>query len=266
MDAKNAFQLICFENNAAAFFARRILLVEGDSDLIFLKKVSKILDNKWDFDLQNIPIIRISGKTNVKRFKDFFREFDVDVHVLLDLDVFIDGIEQLELNDIKETRDAILKELDAEADKQGLDGTPNGAKVKAVIAKYSWGEKYKRLKHLVNDVAKERALTQEEILEVNYLFAEETNNRRRQVLSNNFKSTQLDAFLQSLWHMGIYILRRGAVEDYYPEGTTGSDKPSKALDACDKLTKEFLLDNRFKMGEGEASANELQSIVSKVFE
>ncbi len=265
MGAKNAFQLICFENNAAAFFARKILLVEGDSDLIFLKKASKCLDAKWDFDLQNIPIIRISGKTNVKRFKEFFKAFDVDVHVVLDLDVFIDGIEQLELEDIKERRDAILKQLDDEADKQGLDGTPNGAKVKAAIAKYSWGEKYKRLKHLVNDVAKERALTHEEILEVNYLFAEETNNRRRQVLSNDFKSAQLDAFLQSLWQEGIYILRRGAVEDYYPEGTTGSDKPSKALDAGERITKEFLLENRFKMGEGEASVHELQAIISKVF-
>ena len=35
IQAKDAFQIICYENNTAAFFSNRVLLVEGDSDLIY---------------------------------------------------------------------------------------------------------------------------------------------------------------------------------------------------------------------------------------
>jgi hypothetical protein len=34
---KDAYQIICYENNTAAFFCDRVVLVEGDCDLIFLK-------------------------------------------------------------------------------------------------------------------------------------------------------------------------------------------------------------------------------------
>jgi putative ATP-dependent endonuclease of OLD family len=34
LGARDEFQIICFENNNAAFFAKKVVLVEGDSDVI----------------------------------------------------------------------------------------------------------------------------------------------------------------------------------------------------------------------------------------
>jgi putative ATP-dependent endonuclease of OLD family len=45
---RDLFQLICYENNCAAFFANKVVLVEGDSDVYFFNHVAKILDNNWD--------------------------------------------------------------------------------------------------------------------------------------------------------------------------------------------------------------------------
>ena len=36
---------------------------------------------------------------------------------------------------------------------------------------------------------------------------------------------------------GVHILSRGAIEDYYPDGTLASGpKPDRALDACERIT------------------------------
>ena len=67
---KDAFQIICYENITPAF-SQKVLLVEGDSDLIFLKGLSPLINNSYCFDKLNIPIIRINGKNNVKRFVNF---------------------------------------------------------------------------------------------------------------------------------------------------------------------------------------------------
>ena len=39
-----------------------------------------------------------------------------------------------------------------------------------------------------------------------------------------------------LRNVDIYILERGAIEQYYPDNITGADKPSRAQDFCAKFT------------------------------
>lgn len=77
IQAKDAFQIICFENNTAAFFSNKVLLVEGDSDLIYIKELARLLNNDWSFEIKNIPIISINGKSNIKRFIDFYNFFQI---------------------------------------------------------------------------------------------------------------------------------------------------------------------------------------------
>ena len=73
---KDAFQIICYENSTPAFFSKKVLLVEGDSDFIFLKGISKLINESYCFDKRNIPIVRINGKMNIKRFNNFYSVHD----------------------------------------------------------------------------------------------------------------------------------------------------------------------------------------------
>jgi len=41
--------------------------------------------------------------------------------------------------------------------------------------------------------------------------------------------------LSALRDEKIYVLSKGAVEDYYPQWVYGEDKPSKAINACELL-------------------------------
>ena len=162
---KDAFQILCYQNNTPAFFSKKVLLVEGDSDLIFLKGLSRLINQNYCFDKLNIPIIRINGKTNIKRFSDFYKHFDVQVFSLLDRDMLIDGFEHLEFGEasqeIMQLRLNLLNKLDQLCQEYSISPKLNKTIIKNQIKKDTWQEKYIRLKELCIKFQEQRSLIDE---------------------------------------------------------------------------------------------------------
>ncbi len=237
IDAKDAFQIICYENNAAAFFSHKVVLVEGDSDLIYLKEIAKKLNEDWRFDYRNIPIISIEGKSNVKRFVDFYRRFGIRVFSLLDADAMIEGFDKFDVpQPIKDRRSELLILLDKIAEDRQLSAVLKVDKIKEIVRRYTWRDRYENLKTLARKVTAGTALSEDEIIEIDYLFAEEDNNLRRQVFADTSISIpEKDALICELMEHDIFVLGSGAIESYYPPNTTGQDKPTKALNAIETL-------------------------------
>ena len=235
--AKDAFQIICYENNTAAFFSSKVLLVEGDSDIIYLKETAKLLNPEWDFDAYNIPIISINGKSNVKRFTDFYGFFQIKCFCIVDSDALIDGFEKFTVpEDIKKLREQLLFALDKIAGEIGTEADLPASKIKELARRYSWKERYNKLKEFGLKIKAGDALTEEEALEIDFLFIEEENNLRRRVFTD--KSLEIPekySLLTALRLLDIFILSHGAIESYYPEGAKGDDKPTKALNAVEIL-------------------------------
>lgn len=268
IEAKDAFQIMCYENNAAAFFSNKVLLVEGDSDLIFLKEVSRLLNPDWNFDNKNIPIISINGKMNVKRFVDFYKHFEIKTYIIVDSDALIDGFEKFQVcDDSKNGREKLLQLLDKMAKETLAEAKMNSEKVRNMISKYSWQEKYERLKLLTKKLKAKEKIEDEEFDEIDLLFSEETSIIRRQIFN---KQKDLDGkmdLLDLLRNQSIFILSNGSIENYYPDGMTGTDKPTKALNTIEYLRKQedcrqFL--PKLKKQDGEVC--ELELIFEKIFE
>lgn len=234
---KDAFQILCYENNTPAFFANKVLLVEGDSDLIYLKELAKIMNADWNFDNQNIPIIRMNGKSNIKRYTEFYAKFETKVYSLVDLDMLIDGFDKYDNSDeILGKRQDLLNALDGISNDNGFEPDIKKTKIKELTRRYSWKEKYLRLKELAEMVKNGDEITNDDKADIDYLFAEESNNLRRQVLDSPEGNLDLKhEVLGLLREKGLFILSSGAIEAYYPEGVIGEDKPSKALDAVNKI-------------------------------
>lgn len=231
---RDLFQLICYENNCAAFFANRVVLVEGDSDVYFFNHVAKTLNKEWDFNRKNIPLIKINGKGSVQRYRKFFNAFEIEVHAILDLDVLVNGFSKL---GVGESTNSIYSQLINEVDKVAIDlninGEPNKDKIKSMVEKYTWVQRYQRLKELCGTLSSGNNLSEDEIREINLLFEIEEKNKRKQVLQcEDYEITYKDILLSSLRDENIYVLSKGTVEDYYPPWTFGDDKPSKAINAC----------------------------------
>jgi energy-coupling factor transporter ATP-binding protein EcfA2 len=113
MNAKDQFQIICFENNTAAFFADTVVLVEGDSDYLLMPHVAKTLNPAWDVAKEPLIFVRITGKGNIRRYRDFFSRFAVRVPVIADLDLLVNGFDHIApSNAVKTARDTLLAKVD----------------------------------------------------------------------------------------------------------------------------------------------------------
>jgi hypothetical protein len=66
----------------------------------------------------------------------------------------------------------------------------------------------------------------------------------------------------------VFILVRGSVEDYYPEGVSGPDKPSKAIHFCKMInTRELVLSlcGEVMSHEDGPDEKEFTAIFSEIF-
>lgn len=269
IEAKDAFQIICYENNTAAFFSNKVLLVEGDSDLIYIKEVARLLNIEWNFDIKNIPIISINGKSNIKRFIDFYKFFQIKCYCIVDSDALIDGFEKFDVPEaIKAERSNLLALLDKIADEKSVSADLNADKIKELSRRYTWKERYNRLKEIAIKIQKGEAPTAEEILELELLFSEESNNRRRQIFTDREISiNEKNELLRKLRDLDIFILSHGAIEAYYPNGITGEDKPTKALNAVRFLKEQADCKTHLPTVKvGTDNFCELELIYQKIFE
>ncbi|MBW1811572.1 MAG: hypothetical protein JRJ87_25520 [Deltaproteobacteria bacterium] len=69
-------------------------------------------------------------------------------------------------------------------------------------------------------------------------FAWQRKSERLDVLQHSDDGQMLELkhrLLQMLRKDDIYVLERGAIEQYYPDTVKGADKPSKAQDFCEKV-------------------------------
>lgn len=243
MEKGKLFQIICFENNNAAFFSDKVLLVEGDSDLIFFKNISKTLYEKWDFDVKNIPIIKIQGKGNVGHYKQFFEHFDIEVHAILDLDALVSDFDKICISeDIQAKYRSLKDEITSIAVEKGINKSPETRKeVKKVTRKYTLVDKYKRLKEIVGEVRSSKFLSPEQVREFNdfsaSIFRLEKHINEEIILSSYGHELEFkDNLLGALREENIYVLSKGTVEDYYPPGIEIKNKLSRAWRACELLS------------------------------
>lgn len=66
-----------------AFFTKKVILVEGDSDRYFFKSV---IQEKYPELDQNITILDIGGKGSFEEWGNLFRDFGLIVYIIADLD------------------------------------------------------------------------------------------------------------------------------------------------------------------------------------
>lgn len=246
INTKNQFQLICFENNNAAFFADTVVLVEGDSDYLFWPHIAKTINSSWDIAKVSILFIRISGKGNVQRYRDFFAHFGVRVPVISDLDLIVNGFEHITLDAaMKTARDNLLVKVDEHIALRTSGSTPSSSDAddahKSGELLHLWRNVQKRQTEYRSNLCTLDDLSQA----VDEFFAWQRKSDRLTILKDCKDADLLKLKWQLLYLLrtkDIYVLERGAIEDYYPEGILRSDKLSRALDFCEQfVTREAVL-------------------------
>jgi predicted ATP-dependent endonuclease of OLD family len=232
---KDKFQLISYETSNQAFFADKIVLVEGDSELIVLPHIAKIIDPKYDFKNNSVSLVKINGKGSFKRYKDFFEKFDVEIHLITDLDIVTEGFSKLDVDeDGQRLRDDLLSEIDKIIEEENKKTPVNNKYLKEQLQKEKRLAIFEKIKEARKAEDTELAISAlEEFfdfewtkprLEILEDFSRDAIVKKKRTLFNRLREDQ------------VFILEKGAIEAYYPDDITKDDKPSMAQSFCEKTS------------------------------
>jgi hypothetical protein len=228
---RDKFQIISFESSNLAFFSSRIVLVEGDSELIALPHIAALLDVRWDFKSTSTNLVKISGKGSFRRYRAFFDCFGVDVAIVADLDILLEDFDKVCPSDqVTQLRDDLLKEVDAIIDAENKLEKPASRLLKEELQRERAKILYDRI--LAAREAKDVA-AQTQALDEFFVF--ERSKPRLEILMDSSLADILRKKRQLLSELranGVFIWEKGTIENYYPHGVSGADKPSKAQSFC----------------------------------
>ena len=243
---KDEFQIICYENNSAALFAKRIVLVEGDSDYIAFPHIAETINPDWNSRLRSVAFVRVGGKGSIARYRRFFRRFGVPVFVITDLDALVDGFEKLEPSETAlRMRSDLLQKVDAATARGEPVPTPNSEAIRREQARREPRELWVAVRAARAEYDRDRSKLGELDAAVESFFAWEKRHIRTECLREGSVpdvAAAKAALIAELRNQGVFVLARGALEDYYPQSIAGADKLAKASAFRDSVrTKDHVL-------------------------
>lgn len=229
---RDEFQIICFENNSAAFFSKRIVLVEGDSDFIAFPHIAEMLNKDWDCRTRSVAFVRVGGKGSIARYRRFFARFDVPVFVITDLDCVLEDFDKLDPSDTaKALRSELIQKTDAVNAAAGLAPVAKADDIKKAQAQPELKRLWENVRATKAAYDADKTRLADLDAAVALFFAWEKKSIRRDCIQKAEQAEVRTPKLALIWELrknGVFVLERGALEDYYPAGITGRDKPSRA--------------------------------------
>lgn len=272
INQKTRFQLITYETSNTAFFCETVVLVEGDSDFLVLPHLARTLNPSWEPNRVGLAFCRISGKGSIARYREFFENFRIRVCVIGDLDCLLDGFHHLEAQgECTVMRDKLLEAVDDYAANHTITGKLSSKDLKEIAESVTRRDQFGVICETYRACLEGRATPDDLRGAGDAFFGDETNKKRRAVLQDARDEAIVKAkreLIRSLRPQDIFILDRGDIEAYYPNQIEGTDKPSKALDFCRRIsTREeaLALCDRIPTDAGTGEQAEFEVIFSRIF-
>lgn len=229
-ELKDLVQFINTTNNEKAFFAHKIILVEGISDLIVYTEIINKIKNENNLDTE-IEVIEVGSKNNLIRFRRLLNEWKIENYVIADFDY---------LKEVRKTSENIITNPDLKAKVIANESEINSLityserKLKDLLCKKP-GEDSASFVELIS---KKSHLSPEEFHEKvdrisDYLITE----RATGVVGPIQMSTNLSFMFDEIAKReGLLILKEGALEKLFPAlNTTRENKVKNAIEVSKNI-------------------------------
>lgn len=273
MSFRDLFQIISFETSNTAFFSKKVVLVEGDSELITVPHIARLLHVDWDFVKHHIAIVKIDGKGSIGRFKEFFAAFDIPVIVIADLDILVNNFSQLQVEEsIRQLQSKLIQQVDAELEtlnsSTGLVGKKKAKeKLSSNHQATLWAKVQEDYKSYQDEATEITTLVESFDAFIETL---KSGTRRIDILCDHSYPNILELkrqLLAKLRERNIYIWEKGCLDDYYPaEVTPKNIKPERAYNFCQYITtREALLALCEELPIDGSTKSEFEVIFSSIF-
>lgn len=238
---KTLIKILDNTRSTYAFFAKKIVLVEGDTDRYFFKTLFQILKPELN---QEIAILDVGGKKNCEQWKNFFVSFGLNVYYIIDFDnVFT----------LKITNDQPLINKN---DKIKVVNLLKNTKLDNLSQndKNSFSEKYNKL--ITADKNKTECLLDRELWKpIIDQFIGFVKLKNQEIIEEIRKlHLDIDNKIEDLYSQNIYILKSGSLEEYTK---TSHGDLNQIINFCEnELTNWLQLDN--------IQVQEIKAIVEKI--
>lgn len=263
---RDAYQIVQHENNEAAFFAQGVVLVEGDSDTFTYPHLARLIEPDWDDIDKNIMFVKIDGKGNINRYREFFSSFKIPIHVITDLDALVRGFEQLTQDEV--TRAAHSRLMGLIGDTISEANGPNSKTVRSITGRRTaselWSVAQSHLSAWRDASSEDIARLLDETL--SELFDAGNGDAKLNELANPSSeeiSSARDTVISSLADENVYVLRRGDLETYC-RTNAGRDKVATAIEFCGTTTNLETL-RQLHGEDADDVVRELKGIFSRIY-
>lgn len=197
-EQKHLIKILDNTRSTYAFFAKKIILTEGDTDRYFFKA---FLQNQYPNLTQEIAVLDIGGKCNFNIWKQFFESFGLEVYFICDFD----NVFSLEFSGETIIEESKKNEMERTLKQSKLDNLTEKQKSK--------------FKELYNNLIKDPDFLDspkrnlwKPLLDKFIKFVKITNKERKSYM----RKIHLDPekAIDEKYADNIFILKQGSIEDY----------------------------------------------------
>lgn len=259
-------RLMDLQKVSSYIFSDRVVLVEGRSDAIVLRKLASALDPDWEFESQGIPVLPVGGKDDLPLFKDFLEDLGIEVFVMADIgalrstahSLVEEGFPHDEIEDLKDTSDSLVEDGEVEH-------SWNSSDIDSKILNATWEKTFERYKELKSRLEDGEEVEQEHIDSLKKLINKKSNDAWREAITSDHErinSERLDLRARIL-EDDILVLN-GEIEDYYPDVEV-SNKTEAALEfSVEDYSTEELREHFTELQEREET--DVEAFLDRVFD
>ena len=195
--------------NTEMFFAEKVILVEGEEQILIPNIVQKIY-GKNILNNNDISIIKVGGKSYFYIYRKVLNELNIKNYIIADYDILNRGLETLLEECDKNKLNTIRSQIDEEI--------KNNKSIKKETNSRDW----KYLASILDEMTEKNFYDNR----INEIWA---NFRTRIFKKNKLEDLNQDLkveilnFITDMYNKDIFIMKKGELENYYKEENFGSE-------------------------------------------
>ena len=195
--------------NAEMFFAEKVILVEGEEQIL-IPEIVKGIYGKNILNNNDISIVKVGGKSYFYIYRKVLNELKIKNYIIADYDIINRGIDSLldddEKHKVAEIRAKIQEKL------------KNNKKINKEMESRDWNSLVKILDKIVNEKQYDSELNDIWITFKGRIF-------EKYKLKDLDQKTQkeISKFITDMYGKGIFIMQNGELEDYYKKDNFGEE-------------------------------------------
>lgn len=195
--------------NAEMFFAEKVILVEGEEQIL-IPEIVKGIYGKNILNNNDISIVKVGGKTYFDIYRKVLNELKIKNYIIADYDIINRGIDSLldddEKHKVAEIRAKIQEKL------------KNNKKINKEMESRDWNSLVKILDKIVNGKQYDSELDDIWITFKGRIF----EKYKLKDLDQETKK-EISKFITDMYGKGIFIMQNGELEDYYKKDNFGEE-------------------------------------------